>query len=617
MAKNAKKSKAGAEQDAERRKENSSATRRNATAGAGSGPAWLRWSPVIIIVLLIAVYGKVTGFDYIGLDDTTIIKGKIFLLSNFDNLKMAFTTDAFLEPVGSFYRPLQTMSFMVDAHYGQAQPYHYHLTNLIVYILGCMSIYWLLLSLQYRRLTAFLLCLVYSVHPLFVSTVAWIPSRGDTFLTIFTVLTLIFFIRSYRSANPLNLVFHALSLFLAFLSKETAAAIPVLCVAYYYVELRDKAPWSSLMKYVLSWIPVTLIWLYLHSKLNTVASAGNLVGVGPFIANLQTIPETFGKFLLPFNFKLIPLFNSADTIAGLIAIAITVALITWKKKWSDARVLLGLFWFFLFITPVMLYRKEDAQFMFEYLYHRSFIASIGLIIVTAQLLGTALESTMQNISIAIFAVVSIAFSVLSSSELSYYKDGATFFTEAAVRTPQSSMSYNNIGLAKRLEGDYRGAVDNFSKAIAIQSGYAKAYINRGGMYFMLNEIDSAYRDFSRAIELDPSSPDAYSNRCAVEQRMKRYNEALADINQALTLNPYYSDGYQNRGVVKNSLRMYTEAIADFNESLRINPENGSAYFGRGFSHLNMQNTTGACEDWSHAAALGVKDAERFRAQYCK
>ncbi len=616
MAKNAKKKQKNMNGDGA---ENANATPKSSKQSkkAAAGPAWLIWSPIVIIIAIVAVYARVTGFDYIGLDDTTIIKGKIFLLSNFDNLKMAFTTDAFLEKTGSFYRPLQTMTFMIDAHNGAAQPFHYHLTNLLVFILGCLSIYWLFITLEYKRLAAFLITLMYSVHPLFVSTVAWIPSRGDTFLTIFTVLSLIFFIRSYRKGDAISLVLHTLCLFMAFLSKETAAAIPVLCVAYYFFEFRKQFPWSSLIKFVAGWVPVTLIWLYLHSQLDTVQSAGNLIGIGSFIANIQTIPETFGKFLFPVNFKLIPLFNSGDTIVGLISLVLVAGVITWQKRWTDPRVLLGLFWFFIFITPVMIYRKDDARFMFEYLYHRSFIASIGLIIILAQLLGDSFEGKRAALMTGLFGALSLGFAVISMSELGYYKDGATFFTEAAVRTPESSMSYNNIGLAKRLEGDYRGAVTNFSKAIAIQDKYSRAYINRGGMYFMLNENDSALRDFTRAIELEPSSPDAYSNRCAVEQRLKRYPEALADINMALQLNPYYSDGYQNRGVVKNGMHLYAEAIQDFSESLRINPENGSAYFGRGYSKLNLQDRAGACADWTQALAMGVKDAERPLNQYCR
>ncbi len=580
---------------------------------------WLKWSPIVIVLAVVLVYAKVTGFNFIGLDDTTIIRDKIYQLQHL-SFGTAFKTDAFLQDQGSFYRPLQTLSFMWDARgtsTAVVDPFRFHLSNLIVYIFGCLSIYWLLVTLQYKRLSAFLITLLYSVHPLFVSTVAWIPSRGDVFLTIFTVLSLIFFIRSYRKGDVMSLVLHGLSLFMAYLSKETAAAIPILCVATYFMEFRKTAPWTTLIKFVAIWIPVTGIWLALHSQLHTVENAGNLVGIGPFIANIQTIPETFGKFFVPMNFKLIPLFNSTDTIIGVIALVLVAGVVTWRKAWTDMRVLLGLFWFFLFITPVMLYRKEDAQYMFDYLYHRSFIASIGLVIAMAQLLRTAFQGKSAPVVMSVFGALSVGFAFISMSEVGYYTDGATFFSEAAVRTPTSSMCYNNIGLAKRLEGDYRGAVTNFSKAIAIQNNYSKAYINRGGMYFMLNELDSAYNDFSRAIDLDPSSPDAFSNRCAIEQRMKKYDAALADIDVALSLNPYYSDGFQNRGVVKNSLHRYADAIQDFNQSITINPSNAQAYYGRGFSKLNLQDKTGACEDWSTAAAMGLKDAERTRQQYCQ
>ena len=103
-------------------------------------PRWLRFSPLYIALAILAVYSTVLGFDFIGLDDTSILKLRYFIIGNLSNIKLAFTTDAFLGTNGSFYRPLQTVSFMLDALIGGPSPFIYHFTNLVLRIVSSLCV---------------------------------------------------------------------------------------------------------------------------------------------------------------------------------------------------------------------------------------------------------------------------------------------------------------------------------------------------------------------------------------------------------------------------------------------------------------------------------------------
>ena len=78
-------------------------------------PGWLRFAPLYVAVVLLAVYSTALSFNFIGFDDTEILKQRYFIIGDLSKIKLAFTTDAFLGTNGSFYRPLQTVSFMLDA----------------------------------------------------------------------------------------------------------------------------------------------------------------------------------------------------------------------------------------------------------------------------------------------------------------------------------------------------------------------------------------------------------------------------------------------------------------------------------------------------------------------
>ena len=194
------------------------------------------------------------AFNFIGFDDTDILKHRYFIIGDLSKIKLAFTTDAFLGTNGSFYRPLQTVSFMLDALIGGPSPFIYHFTNLVLYIVGSLCVFWLLLTLGYQRLSSLLLALLFALHPMFVPMVAWVPTRGDLLLTIFVIVSFVLFIKSFRANRPGLVVWHGITFFLAFLSKETAVAVPALCLLYYYFELRKTKARKLIKRYFVAWL---------------------------------------------------------------------------------------------------------------------------------------------------------------------------------------------------------------------------------------------------------------------------------------------------------------------------------------------------------------------------
>src|SRR6266513_338810 len=275
-------------------------------------PRWLRLAPLFIALAVVAVYSMALSFNFIGFDDVGILKHRYFIIGDLSKIKLAFTTDAFLGTNGSFYRPLQTVSFMLDALIGGPKPFIYHFTNLVLYIVGSLCVYWLLLTLSYQRLSCLLLALLFALHPMFVPMVAWVPTRGDLLLTIFVIVSFILFIKSFRGTRPALVAWHSITFFLALLSKETAVALPALCLLYYYFELRKTKAQRLIKSYFVVWLIAGGAWYYLHSALHVVE--GDSLGFAAFIQNLRIVPELLGKFLVPARFQLTPLFNLTDTV---------------------------------------------------------------------------------------------------------------------------------------------------------------------------------------------------------------------------------------------------------------------------------------------------------------
>jgi tetratricopeptide (TPR) repeat protein len=601
-----------------------------------------------IALAVLIVYSMALSFNFIGFDDMEILKHRYFIIGDLSKINLAFTTDAFLGTNGSFYRPLQTISFMLDAFIGGPKPFIYHLTNLLLYIVGSICVFWLLLTLGYQRLPSLLLTLLFGLHPLFVPMVAWVPTRGDLLLTIFVIISFIFFIKSFRENRPGFVFWHSITFFLAFLSKETAVAVPALCLLYYFFEFRKTKARKLINRYFAAWLIAAGAWYYLHSALHVVK--GDSVGLTAFIQNVRIIPELLGKFFVPIHFQLTPLFSLADTIIGLVMAVLFACLIVRTNAWRDRKVQFGLLWALLFILPVMIFRNSDAQYIFDYLYHRAYLPSIGLIIVLAGVLQrVSLRNEKYFRRIAIGAIPILAYCALASfDELKFYRDGLTFFTEAIARTPRNALCYNNRAVYYGNElHNHEMALDDFSKAIELYPGYIVAIANRGVTYetlgkqeeaiadlekamsinpnspnpdfffkianlrYLLNDFSGAVADYDRLLALDKMYPRIYSKRAGSKAMMGQAQEALIDAGLALRIDPKDEEAYNSRGLANRLLGRLDEAVNDFTQATHIKEDYSRPYNNRGVIYLSQGQSEKALEDFDKAVQLDSHFADAY------
>ena len=66
---------------------------------------------------------------------------------------------------------------------------------------------------------------------------------------------------------------------------------------------------------------------------------------------------------------------------------------------------------------------------------------------------------------------------------------------------QTSQTYIDSGHRKQSQGDYRGAINDYTKAIELKPNFATAYNNRGLAKILMGQKDSGCLDLSKAGEL--------------------------------------------------------------------------------------------------------------------
>ncbi len=118
-------------------------------------------------------------------------------------------------------------------------------------------------------------------------------------------------------------------------------------------------------------------------------------------------------------------------------------------------------------------------------------------------------------------------------------------SNAAAPKTAEALSLNNAGVTQINDGDYAGAIQKFTAAIALNPKLAQAYLGRGIAYSMLNKHQEAVKDHTQAIQLKSDLAEAYLNRADDYVELGNRKAAIADLQKAKQL-------FQTRGDSDNT-----------------------------------------------------------------
>lgn len=101
------------------------------------------------------------------------------------------------------------------------------------------------------------------------------------------------------------------------------------------------------------------------------------------------------------------------------------------------------------------------------------------------------------------------------------------------RFPQAAAAYITRAHVYLLQGQNNQAIQDYSKALALDAGNAQTLIERGQAYWISGNPTSALQDYSQALVLAPDSSHAYLERGYLLEASSENIKALADYQQAI------------------------------------------------------------------------------------
>ncbi len=599
------------------------------------------------LVLTAALYAGVFHGGFLEFDDPdNVLDNYSIRTLSWPNVEHWFTT-----PLQYMYTPLVSLSYALDYHVGRLDPAAYHVTNVGLHLANVVLVYRLCRALTRRAFIAHFVTVAFAVHPVNVDTVCWVSTRSTLLATLFSLATLLAYLRYSRRRRWPWLALAVLLFVLAVLSKSTAVALaaclPVLD------HCRGRRPRWRLVAEKLPFAVVALAGglLTLHFRVDTgspyhytvadrailVCSAltGYLIRlVFPYpLAFAYAYPAKTGAFL-PWYLYLTPVFLAAVGVA------------LYRAPVPRKLLLFGLSFFLANVVLTQAALLEDNYAANRYLY----LPSVGLFLVLAELVRGFVEAAggwrarWLPVWPSVLTVVAVLFAVAAFGRTVLWREPVRVLDDSIAHQPGVPFVYNSRGMTEYAGGDYPAALRDFDKTLSLDPSFALSYYYRGVIRSLDGDNTGAVADYDRAISLSSGFEAAYDERGKAELALGSYQDALADLNHALALDGYLVDAYLNRGRVYEALRRYPEAIGDyrraaqldpdysgtyddlgvaelasgdpesaagdFGTAIRLDPRYGEAYFHRGEARQRMNDPAGACTDWRSAAAYGYPAASQ-------
>ncbi len=530
-----------------------------------------KYSTMIVILLPFIVFVSSVQLGLTYFDDDILILQNQSKLSDLSNLGKAFRSDAFFENLSPYYRPMMNVSFMVDTIIGQGKIPVYHLSNVIYHILVCLFLYKLLLLLGISFSVSFTSTLIFSIHPVMGNAVFWIPARGDLLVTMFAFLAIIALLNFIKTRAYYWIPLQILAFAAAMFSKESAIALPVIFILMVILPTK-KLNNRELLILIILWIGVIAIW-YTMRYITMDHRIDSQRGLSPLLQNLPFLPESLTRLALPFFLPVTPVFTPLITFLGICVIAgIAVLLFLRRNRWIPSLVFIGIIWFLIFSAPNMFVRLASAKDNFEYLLHRIYLPSVGLLIMITGLISSEFRFLVKKRSGQLLIVIILIMVITNFQQKEKYRDAESFWNASIKYAPERSWFYYNYGRYYFKQKEIEKYETFVLKADSLSS-YPNFHYQLAMIYF------SEYKDYDRAYKYFMS---ALRHKGYGEEKAARTNFVLFCIESSF-------DFYK-----KNKI---AEAIERCQLGLSVDPNNATAAYNLGIYYVTMGNKKEAVRLW--------------------
>lgn len=435
-------------------------------------------------------------------------------------------------------RPLLTLSWVASALYGGIEPWAFRLPNLLLHgatsALVALLVRWLAVARGDARpgREALVAGLFFAATPMAAETVAYVSSRSTGLCTFFGFAFLAAAARELQAPRFARRAAAWALLLLALLSKEEAAAFPLLLVL---LDLHGPARgrWAGVVDRWRIHVPFLAVPVLGLGVRRAVVGSWLPDPVWPYDVWLPSQALELPAYLLRALVPLDPLLHRGTSPAAwppdgreVLLAAALLALVFFVVRRSGARLSFAALWMAASLAPssTLVSLKELA------VDHRAYAGGFGVAWVAAGVLAGPGRLPLAAAALVVMGARALAAqSTLATAESAW----------AAVveRNPDEVEARLGLGLARLQARDHAAAVEHFERVTALTPGDARGWSNLAAALAGQERFVDALVPMERAVRLTGDDSRMVYNLGALQAQAGRVDLAEATFAQAIELKP--------------------------------------------------------------------------------
>lgn len=487
-------------------------------AGAeGTGPtssscAWFRGGWAYAAVLAAAVLAHLSSLanGFVWDDVSYILRNPV--LRDAGNLLLLFTKPETWGTggVNPYYRPLTTLTFLLDTLTWGGRSAGFHATNLLLHLGVCS-----LLLATLRRLlepgAALAAALLFAVHPAHAEPVAFVSARADLICALLLLAAFLAWMRHGETGGTGALALAVLAYGAALFAKITAG--PYLAVFAIYGLLFF--PRRPRIRELAPFVAAALGFLLINSMVLTITTWSDQ----PLLTRVATAGPILVRYALmalsPLQLSVfhgIPLRSALDApaVVAWVAVGAAAALAAARARRAP-RAALGIAWFLAGLLPAsnliaVIYPALAAD---RYLY----IPLIGGVLAVGaglqRLSALNVPRLPRRCAVAAGSLALLALAGFTMARDRLWRDDVTLWERGALENPSHPFVLGALARAYMETQRDEEALQVLLRALEVDEGNAEIHLDLVVLGFRHGNFEAAERHLFRALEFAPHSSRAH------------------------------------------------------------------------------------------------------------
>jgi len=306
---------------------------------------------------------------------------------------------------GGYFRPISAIYFSLFYNLFGSHAFFYHFFQISLHITNACLVY-IFFSKFFKNTTAFLLAVLFLIHPIQTEAVVYIGDSQSELLFLFGITALLISLKEKFATK--DFVITAILLLLALLTKETGILFVLFITLFQYLVKKRKELTFVLYSLLVigSYLFIRLVLVKSFFEKNLTSPIGN-VSLGERLLNL---PNVFFYYLKTFFYP------------------VTLGI---DQRWTVTAIDLQHFYFPLFLDLVfllaigvvgfILYKNKKQTFLFFVFFAVWFLVSIGMLLQIFPLDMTVSERWFYIPMVGMLGIIGYAIQLISFSNKNIFR----------------------------------------------------------------------------------------------------------------------------------------------------------------------------------------------------